>query len=195
MRSAPISSRALLDGRGDAPGPAFNEMRFAEAMAVRTRYFDNLFTTASAAGVRQAVILASGLDTRAYRLPWPAGTVVYELDQPAVIDFKTRTLAEFGAHPTAELRTVGIDLRDDWPNALLSNDFDSSQPTAWIAEGLLIYLPPPAQQHRRSSRRRRLTLRPAAAPDDAAAAATAACFVRPRSARSVAGRVPRHRRA
>ena len=125
--------------------PSFDENRVAEAMAVRTRFFDHLFTTASAAGVRQAVILASGLDTRAYRLPWPAGTVVYELDQPAVIAFKTRTLAEFGAHPTAELRTVGIDLRDDWPNALLANGFKLAEPTAWIAEGLLIYLPPNAQ--------------------------------------------------
>ncbi len=114
-------------------------------MAVRTRFFDYFFLDAAEAGVRQAVILASGLDTRAYRLPWPAGTVVYEIDQPEVIEFKTRTLADLGATPTADRRTVGVDLRDDWPAALRDSGFDTTQPTAWSAEGLLAYLPPDAQ--------------------------------------------------
>jgi methyltransferase (TIGR00027 family) len=114
-------------------------------MAVRTRWFDKLFTDAAAAGVRQAVILAAGLDARAYRLPWPDGTVVYEIDQPEVIDFKTKTLTDLGAKPTADRRTVAIDLRNDWPKALRDNGFDSTKPTAWIAEGLLIYLPSEAQ--------------------------------------------------
>jgi methyltransferase (TIGR00027 family) len=113
-------------------------------MAVRTRFFDDFFLS-SGAGVRQAVILASGLDARAYRLAWPTGTVVYEIDQPEVIEFKTRTLAALGASPAAELRTVAIDLRDDWPRALQGAGFDPEVPTAWIAEGLLIYLPPEAQ--------------------------------------------------
>ncbi len=98
-----------------------------------------------AAGVRQAVILAAGLDARAYRLPWPDGTTVYELDQPEVIEFKSKTLADLGAQPAADRRAVAIDLRNDWPKALLDNGFDPAQPTAWIAEGLLIYLPPDAQ--------------------------------------------------
>jgi methyltransferase (TIGR00027 family) len=85
------------------------------------------------------------LDTRAYRLPWPAGTVVYEIDQPEVIEFKTRTLARLGAEPSAQRRTVAIDLRDDWPSALAAAGFDKTQPTAWSAEGLLVYLPPEAQ--------------------------------------------------
>ncbi len=125
--------------------PRFSMQRAAEGMAVRTRHFDRLFTDAAAAGVRQAVILAAGLDARAYRLPWLDGTVVYEVDQPEVIDFKSRTLADLGAQPTADRRTVAIDLREDWPAALRRNGFDDSQPTAWIAEGLLIYLPPEAQ--------------------------------------------------
>jgi methyltransferase (TIGR00027 family) len=125
--------------------PALSQSMMAEGMAVRTRYFDDFFTSASREGLRQAVILASGLDARTYRLPWPAGTVVYEVDQPQVIEFKTRTLAELGAEPAATLRAVGIDLRDDWPTALRANGFDTSQPTAWIAEGLLVYLPPDAQ--------------------------------------------------
>lgn len=91
------------------------------------------------------MILAAGLDARAYRLSWPAGTVLFEVDQPEVIAFKGVALARFGAEPSAERRTVGIDLRDDWADALRNNYFDSTVPTAWIAEGLLPYLPPEAQ--------------------------------------------------
>jgi methyltransferase (TIGR00027 family) len=114
-------------------------------MAVRTKYFDDYFVNVTGAGVRQAVILASGLDSRAYRLPWPAGTVVYELDQPQVIEFKTTTLAVLGAEPTATRRTIPVDLRADWPGALQAAGLDTMAPTAWLAEGLLIYLPPEAQ--------------------------------------------------
>lgn len=129
----------------DAIDPRFNTRRAAEGMAVRTRHFDRLFTDAAAAGVRQAVILAAGLDARAYRLGWPTGTTVFELDQPEVIAFKSDNLAALGAEPSADRHVVAIDLRDDWPKALRDNGFDPSQPTAWIAEGLLIYLPPEAQ--------------------------------------------------
>jgi methyltransferase (TIGR00027 family) len=116
-----------------------------EGMALRTRYFDDYFINATGTGVRQAVILASGLDARAYRLPWPAGTVVYEIDQPRVIDFKTTTLADIGAQPTATRHAVPIDLRADWPTALKAAGIDTTAPIAWLAEGLLIYLPPEAQ--------------------------------------------------
>jgi methyltransferase (TIGR00027 family) len=125
--------------------PAFTSQRLAEGMAVRTRFFDNFFADATKAGVRQAVILAAGLDTRAYRLPWPPGTLVYEIDQPQVIEFKTRTLADLGAAPTADRKTVAVDLRDDWVGALRDIGFSTERPTAWIAEGLLGYLPPDAQ--------------------------------------------------
>jgi methyltransferase (TIGR00027 family) len=114
-------------------------------MAVRTRFFDDFFCDAAGAGIRQAVILASGLDSRAYRLGWPVGTVIYEIDQPQVIEAKTAAMAELGAAPTGERRTVAIDLREDWPAALRAAGFDPEQPTAWIAEGLLVYLPPEAQ--------------------------------------------------
>jgi methyltransferase (TIGR00027 family) len=137
----------LIDGEVslDDDDPALNGRTRAEQMTVRTRFFDDFFIAATDAGIRQAVILASGLDTRAYRLPWPAGTVVYEIDQPQVIDFKTSTLADLGANPTAERRTVSIDLRDDWPTALRQQGFDVNKPTAWSAEGLLPYLPSEAQ--------------------------------------------------
>jgi methyltransferase (TIGR00027 family) len=136
----------LIDGQVNLDDdPALNRRTRIEQMAVRTRFFDNFFITATESGIRQAVILASGLDTRAYRLPWPAATVVYEIDQPLVIDFKTNTLADLGANPTAERRTVSIDLREDWPTALRQKGFDVNQPAAWSAEGLLPYLPPEAQ--------------------------------------------------
>lgn len=122
--------------------PLMSRQTMVEQMVVRTRFFDDFLVHS---GLTQAVILASGLDTRAYRLTWPAGTTVFEVDQPEVIDFKTRTLAELGATASADRRAVGIDLRDDWPTALKSAGFDPSRPTAWIAEGLLIYLPPQAQ--------------------------------------------------
>ncbi|GAT07799.1 class I SAM-dependent methyltransferase [Mycolicibacterium novocastrense] len=117
----------------------------ARMIAVRTRFFDDFFLTCTGGGIRQAVILASGLDSRSYRLPWPDGTVVYELDQPQVIEFKTATMSSLGAAPSAQLRTIGVDLREDWPKALRDNGFDPTQPTAWSAEGLLVYLPPEAQ--------------------------------------------------
>jgi methyltransferase (TIGR00027 family) len=115
------------------------------AMAVRTRFFDSFFHAATQAGIRQAVILASGLDARAYRLAWPADMTVFEIDQPQVIEFKATTLANLDAAPQTDLRTVAIDLRNDWPKALLDAGFDKSHPTAWIAEGLFGYLPPAAQ--------------------------------------------------
>ncbi len=136
-----VDGEVELPDDGDPGGPAF----IATSIAVRTRFFDDFFVDAGAAGIRQAVILASGLDSRAYRLPWPDGTVVYEIDQPQVIEFKTTTMTSIGASPAAEHRTVGIDLREDWPNALRDSGFDANQPTAWSAEGLLVYLPPEAQ--------------------------------------------------
>jgi methyltransferase (TIGR00027 family) len=136
----------LLDGEhGNNDDPVLNRQAVNHQITVRTRFFDEFFLQATGSGIRQAVIVASGLDTRAYRLPWPAETVVYEIDQPEVIEFKTRTLAGLGAEPTAQRRTVSVDLRDDWPSALVAAGLDISQPTAWSAEGLLVYLPPEAQ--------------------------------------------------
>jgi methyltransferase (TIGR00027 family) len=114
-------------------------------MATRTAYFDEFFLGAADSGIRQVVILAAGLDARTWRLPWPTGTVVYELDQPKVLEFKSKTLREHGAHPTAQLVNVPIDLRQDWPKALREAGFDPSRPAVWSAEGLVRYLPAPAQ--------------------------------------------------
>jgi methyltransferase (TIGR00027 family) len=136
----------LIDGEtGHTGDPLLNRRAMSEQITVRTRFFDDFFVQAGQWGIRQAVILASGLDTRAYRLPWLADTKVFEIDQPQVIAFKTRTLADLGAEPTAERTTVAIDLREDWPAALVEAGFDPKLPTAWSAEGLLVYLPPDAQ--------------------------------------------------
>ncbi|OBH08026.1 SAM-dependent methyltransferase [Mycobacterium sp. E1747] len=121
-------------------------LRMVDTFAARARYFDDYFAAAGQAGLLQVVIVASGLDSRAYRLRWPIGTTVYEIDQPEVIAFKMATMAEIGAAPTAQLRTVGIDLREDWPAALQEEGFDPAHPTAWLAEGVLIgWLPPEAE--------------------------------------------------
>ncbi|PXX60937.1 methyltransferase (TIGR00027 family) [Nocardia tenerifensis] len=114
-------------------------------LGLRSKFFDDLFRDAAADGVRQAVILAAGLDARAYRLDWPAGSVVYEIDQPKVLEFKGRVLDEAGAAPRADRRPVAVDLRDDWPRALTEAGFDPAVPTVWSAEGLLMYLPGAAQ--------------------------------------------------
>ncbi|RDH80288.1 class I SAM-dependent methyltransferase [Mycolicibacterium moriokaense] len=113
--------------------------------AVRTHYFDEYFRAAMRAGIRQVVILAAGLDSRAYRLDWHAGTTVFEIDQPKVLEYKTSTLDAHGAQAKAHRIPVAVDLRDDWPAALTAAGFDPAQPTAWLAEGLLPYLPPDAQ--------------------------------------------------
>jgi methyltransferase (TIGR00027 family) len=113
--------------------------------AVRTHFFDEYFGAATSDGIRQVVILAAGLDSRAYRLEWSAGTTVYEIDQPKVLEFKTGVLEAHGAVPASQRRPVPVDLRDDWPGALAAAGFDRTQPTAWLAEGLLPYLPGEAQ--------------------------------------------------
>ena len=137
----------VLDGRApDHPLKTDFGRYFVDFQAVRTRYFDTYFEAAAGVGVRQIVILAAGLDSRAYRLGWPDGTVVFELDQPRVLDFKREALAARGAEPVAERREVPVDLRHDWPQALRNSGFDPSKPSAFIAEGLLIYLPAGAQR-------------------------------------------------
>jgi methyltransferase (TIGR00027 family) len=140
--------RRLVDGEvapADAQDGERDLQLETDSIAVRTRFFDDFFRGAARDGIRQSVILAAGLDARAYRLSWPPGSVVYEVDQPKVVEFKTATMAELGATPIADRRTVSVDLRDDWPEALRRSGFDPAQPTSWSAEGLLMYLPPQAQ--------------------------------------------------
>lgn len=129
---------AWLDG--DQHGQRVHRVG-CDYQAVRTHFFDEYFGATIDTGIRQAVILAAGLDARAYRLSWSPGTAVYEIDQPKVLEYKSRILQSHGAVPTARRCPVPVDLRDDWPAALAAAGFDRSQPTAWLAEGLLPYLP------------------------------------------------------
>src|SRR6202046_2891718 len=122
----------LIDGEtGHTNDPLLNRRAMSEQITVRTRFLDDFVVQAAESGIRQAVILASGLDTRAYRLPWRADTTVFEIDQPQVIAFKTRTLADLGAEPPADRPQVAIDLREDWPAALVEAGFDPQPPPAW----------------------------------------------------------------
>jgi methyltransferase (TIGR00027 family) len=130
----------------DPDGGAADSQQMINYQAVRTHFFDAYFADAVAAGIRQVVILAAGLDSRAYRLDWPAGTAVYEIDLPKVLEYKAETLAGHGATPIADRRPVPVDLRHDWPQALRDAGFDASLPTAWLAEGLLPFLPAAAQE-------------------------------------------------
>jgi methyltransferase (TIGR00027 family) len=131
-----------------AAGLAMDFQQMIDYQAVRTQFFDEYFAAAAAAeaGIRQHVILAAGLDSRAYRLNWPAGTVVYEIDLPAVLEYKSTTLDALGAAPATTRREVAVDLRGDWPAALRAAGFDPAVPTAWLAEGLLPFLPGQAQE-------------------------------------------------
>ncbi|WIX84846.1 class I SAM-dependent methyltransferase [Amycolatopsis sp. DG1A-15b] len=141
VRAVGVDLLTRLASGEAAPGELVEPV-WLDLAKVRTKFYDEFFR---AAALSQIVILAAGLDSRAYRLPWPAGTVVYEVDRPEVLEFKTRTLAGLGAEPTADRRVVAADLREDWPAALRAAGFDPARPTAWSAEGLLGYLPPEAQ--------------------------------------------------
>lgn len=132
-----------FSGRGFSPGDEIAES-IATLMGLRTRYFDT-YLTSRAHRARQVVLMAAGLDARAYRLAWPASTTVYELDKPAVLGFKDSVLAAEGAVPACTRHTVGVDLRDNWIPALYAAGFDPRQPTLWLIEGLLMYLPAQAQ--------------------------------------------------
>jgi methyltransferase (TIGR00027 family) len=141
--SAPDLPAELLEAE---PNLTLQMQGMVGYMASRTAFFDSFFLDATIAGIEQAVILASGLDARSWRLPWPDGVTVYELDQPRVLDFKASTLAEHGAEPACNRIAVPVDLRQDWPTALREAGFDASAPSVWSAEGLMPYLPAAAQE-------------------------------------------------
>lgn len=139
------SADPYLTGLLDNPATSQNATVFPRLYGVQTRFFDEFFGSAADQGIRQAVIVAAGLDSRAYRLDWPAQSTVFEVDQPKVLEFKARVLAGRGAQPNCQQATVATDLRDDWPAPLTAAGFDPQQPAAWSVEGLLPYLTGPAQ--------------------------------------------------
>lgn len=127
------------------PGTSDEEMALPRLYGVQTRFFDDFFSAADDAGIRQAVIVAAGLDSRAYRLDWLDGTTVFEIDLPKVLEFKARVLSERGAVPKARRVEVAADLRADWSRSLEAAGFDVERPSAWSVEGLLPYLTDEAQ--------------------------------------------------
>jgi methyltransferase (TIGR00027 family) len=122
------------------PGTSDDETAFPRLYGVQTRFFDDFFASAGDAGIRQAVIVAAGLDSRAYRLEWPYSTTVFEVDLPKVLEFKARVLGEHSAVPKARRSEVAADLRTDWPTPLKAAGFDPQSPSAWSVEGVLPYL-------------------------------------------------------
>ncbi|HEY4459433.1 MAG TPA: SAM-dependent methyltransferase [Pseudonocardiaceae bacterium] len=147
VRAAPASSDWPVRIE-DAPGGDANPLwgRLGRYFGVRTRVLDDRITDSVRAGARQVVLLGAGLDTRAFRLDLPRGTVVYELDRPDVLAFKRSVLDALGARPKATSRWIAMDLRDDWAGALLAAGFSPAAPTMWLAEGLLLYLPAAAER-------------------------------------------------
>jgi methyltransferase (TIGR00027 family) len=135
----PLAAETLAEFSSE-PAVVHRLQTMAAYIAARTRFFDDFFTTAGANSPEQVVILAAGLDTRAWRLPWISGTTVFELDQPKVLEFKAEVLDEQRAQPAVRYVPVPVDLRHDWPDALRTKGFDPLLPTAWLAEGLLPYL-------------------------------------------------------
>ncbi|HEY8473283.1 MAG TPA: SAM-dependent methyltransferase [Natronosporangium sp.] len=129
------ANRGTLARLGIATGAAFQTH-----VVIRTRFFDDYLLAAAAAGVRQLVLVAAGLDTRAYRLAWPAGCRLFEVDLPEVLEFKHRVLAARAAVPSCDRRPVPADLREDWTTPLVAAGLHPDQPTGWLLEGLLSYL-------------------------------------------------------
>jgi methyltransferase (TIGR00027 family) len=120
-----------------------NQSVFRVHIVVRTRFFDDYLLAAIKAGCRQVVLVAAGLDTRAFRLEWPPeATRLFELDLPALLAYKEKVLGGQGTAPRLPRTTVAVDLREDWPKELVAAGFDPSVPTAWLVEGLLVYLSP-----------------------------------------------------
>jgi methyltransferase (TIGR00027 family) len=139
------SADPYLTGLLGDPPASENAAVFPRLYGVQTRFFDEFFLSATDGGIRQAVIVAAGLDSRTYRLKWPSGTTVFEIDQPKVLEFKVHVLAGRSVEPAAERKDVAADLRDDWSIPLRANGFDPHRPTAWSMEGVLSYLTADAQ--------------------------------------------------
>ncbi|MFI6704521.1 SAM-dependent methyltransferase [Streptomyces sp. NPDC050509] len=148
VRAAPASAGWPV--RADqVPGGHTNPFweRLGRYFAVRTRVLDDHLLRTVEAGVRQVVLLGAGLDSRAFRLGWPPGCVIHEVDTAEMLAFKQAVLDRAGAVPTADRRPLAADLRFDWGDALIDAGFDPAVPTAWLAEGLLLYLPAAAERH------------------------------------------------
>jgi methyltransferase (TIGR00027 family) len=137
----PVRPHQVPDGDAD---PLWG--RLGRYFGLRTRVLDDFILRQVSAGARQVVLLGAGLDTRAYRLDWPPGCRVFELDQEDVLAFKGRVLGGLRAVPKTERVPIAADLRLEWAGALTGAGFDPAAPTVWLAEGVLLYLPHAAER-------------------------------------------------
>jgi methyltransferase (TIGR00027 family) len=144
----PLAAAFVAGAGWEPPDPASIEPStrhrlgtMAAWVSARTRFLDDLLLDAAAEGIRQVVLLGAGLDSRGFRLPWPDGVRMFELDTPEMLGFKERVVAERGAQAASERILIEVDLRDDWVGALRAAGFDDTAPVAWVIEGLLVYLP------------------------------------------------------
>jgi methyltransferase (TIGR00027 family) len=138
-RAFVAAARGALPDRGVAgSGDAMTAV--LHAAVVRTRFYDDYLLDACVSGCRQVVLIAAGLDSRAFRLPWPAGVHLLEIDLPEVLAFKEQVLTGAGAVSRCRRIPVAVDLRTDWPLQLIEAGFTPLEPTAWLLEGLLVYL-------------------------------------------------------
>jgi methyltransferase (TIGR00027 family) len=135
--------RAADEVSASVRDPGHRREGLATWVSVRTRFLDDLLLDACASGTRQVVILGAGLDARGFRLSWPEGLRLYELDLPGVLEFKQAVIAAEAWSPACERVSVPVDLSEDWSRPLLKAGFEASRSVAWIAEGLLAYLSPP----------------------------------------------------
>jgi methyltransferase (TIGR00027 family) len=138
----PVRIQQVPDGDGN---PLWG--RFARYFGLRTRVLDDFLLRSVRTGPRQVVLLGAGLDTRAFRLDWPSGCAVFEIDRAGVLAFKQQVLTDLSAAPKAQRVPVPADLRADWVSALTTVGFDPAAPSVWLAEGLLFYLPGPAETY------------------------------------------------
>lgn len=126
-----------LDPDGE---PTIMTRCMGDYLAIRTSFLDDYLRSAALDGIAQIVIPAAGMDGRAFRLPWPPGTRIYEIDSAEVLDFKQHVIAKYTMTPTAERVVIPADLGGAWTSALCESGFDPRLPSAWVLEGLVYYL-------------------------------------------------------
>ena len=148
----PLAAALVAQVKGDhgeGPVPYLGpdaQWLFGDFVALRTCFIDEQVMSA-VPGLSQVVAIAAGLDGRGYRLAWPEGVRVYEIDRSEVLDFKQQVVRRAGLKPTVDLVPVAADLRHDWPLPLQAAGFAAEQPTLWIVEGILNYLEREAADH------------------------------------------------
>lgn len=113
---------------------------FRAFMAARSRYAEDRLSQAVGAGVRQYVILGAGLDTFAYRNPFPQ-IRVYEVDFPATQEWKRALLAEAGIAVPENLIFVPLDFEHKaLAEGLSEYEVDFAAPAFFSWLGVVPYL-------------------------------------------------------